>query len=162
MKPILFGSIFGGKPTQAGTNLTQQFTREEDSAAIDALFLENEIGRIVHENADDTGGDEIVALETSDMTTSAGVVLSETGEFLLQETYILEFGNLYIRFYKDNGQITEATKSISAITKANPAVVTATSHGYSDGDHVWINDVVGMTEVNARMEDKSFEIFTVN
>ena len=72
--------------------LTHQFTMEEDSASIDALFLENEIGRIVHENADDTGGDEIVALETSDMTTSAGVVLSETGEFLLQETYILGDG----------------------------------------------------------------------
>lgn len=71
-------------------------------------------------------------------------------EFNIEQSYILEFGNLYIRFYKDNGQITEATKSISAITKANPAVVTATSHGYSNGDHVWINDVVGMTEVNAR------------
>jgi len=71
-------------------------------------------------------------------------------EFNIEQTYILEFGNLYIRFYKDNGQITEATKSISAITKANPAVVTATSHGYSNGDHVWINDVGGMTEVNGR------------
>ena len=71
-------------------------------------------------------------------------------EFNIEQSYILEFGNLYIRFYKDNGQITEATKSISAITKANPAVVTASSHGYSNGDHVWINDVVGMTEVNAR------------
>ena len=73
-----------------------------------------------------------------------------TFEFNIEQTYILEFGNLYIRFYKDNGQITEATKSISAITKANPAVVTATSHGYSNGDHVWINDVGGMTEVNGR------------
>jgi len=72
--------------------LTHQFTMEEDSASIDALFLEDEIGRIVHENANDTDGDEIVALETSDMTTSAGVVLSETGEFLLQETYILGDG----------------------------------------------------------------------
>ena len=71
-------------------------------------------------------------------------------EFNVEQAYIMEFGNQYIRFYKDQGQITEATKSISAITKANPAVVTATSHGYSDGDHVWINDVVGMTEVNGR------------
>ena len=69
-------------------------------------------------------------------------------EFNVTQSYILEFGNLYIRFYKDNGQIVEASKTITAITKANPAVVTATSHGYSDGDHVWINSVVGMTEVN--------------
>ncbi|BAQ86428.1 putative tail tubular protein B [uncultured Mediterranean phage uvMED] len=71
-------------------------------------------------------------------------------EFNIEQTYILEFGNQYIRFYKDSGQITEATKSISAITKANPAVVTAASHGYSNGDHVWINDVGGMTELNGR------------
>jgi len=71
-------------------------------------------------------------------------------EFNVTQSYILEFGNLYIRFYKDNGQIVEASKTITAITKANPAVVTATSHGYSDGDHVWINSVVGMTEVNSR------------
>ena len=71
-------------------------------------------------------------------------------EFNIEQAYILEFGNLYIRFYKDNGQITEATKTITAITKANPAVVTATSHGYSNGDHIWINDVGGMTEVNGR------------
>ena len=71
-------------------------------------------------------------------------------EFNVTQSYVLEFGNLYIRFYKDNGQIVEADKTISAITKANPAVVTATSHGYADGDHVWINNVVGMTEVNGR------------
>jgi hypothetical protein len=71
-------------------------------------------------------------------------------EFNIEQTYILEFGNQYIRFYKDSGQITEATKSITGITKANPAVVTAASHGYSNGDHVWINDVGGMTELNGR------------
>jgi len=71
-------------------------------------------------------------------------------EFNVTQSYVLEFGNLYIRFYKDNGQIVEADKTITAITKANPAVVTATSHGYSNGDHVWINTVAGMTEVNGR------------
>ena len=71
-------------------------------------------------------------------------------EFNITQSYCIEVGDQYMRFFKDRGQIVEATKSISAITKANPAVVTATSHGYSDGDHVWINDVVGMTEVNGR------------
>ena len=70
--------------------------------------------------------------------------------FSTEQTYILEFGNLYIRFFKDDGQITEGNKVISAITKANPAVVTATSHGYSDGDFVNISGVVGMTEVNGK------------
>lgn len=40
------------------------------------------------------------------------------------------------------------TDPITAITKANPAVVTETGHGRADGDVVTINGVVGMTEVN--------------
>ena len=46
-------------------------------------------------------------------------------------------------------------KVISAITKANPAVVTANSHGYSNGDRIIISEVEGMTEVNG-------ETFTVS
>ena len=38
--------------------------------------------------------------------------------------------------------------TISAITKANPGVVTANSHGFANGDFVKISSVVGMTEVN--------------
>jgi len=69
-------------------------------------------------------------------------------EFSDEQAYVLEFGANYIRFFKDGGILTEATKTISAITKANPAVVTATSHGFSNGDRVFISGVVGMTEVN--------------
>jgi hypothetical protein len=45
-------------------------------------------------------------------------------EFSTEQTYILEFGNEYIRFYKDSGAILEANKTITGITKANPGVVT--------------------------------------
>jgi hypothetical protein len=39
--------------------------------------------------------------------------------------------------------------AISGISKANPCVVTTvTHHGFTDGDYVDIDDVVGMTEVN--------------
>ena len=65
-------------------------------------------------------------------------------------TYILEFGNLYFRVFRDGGIVTEATKTITGITQANPAVVTANSHGYSNDEHVIINSVVGMTEVNGK------------
>ena len=71
-------------------------------------------------------------------------------EFNITQSYILELGHQYIRFYKDNGQITNASKTITGITQANPAVVTVSSHGYSNGDDVWINSVVGMTQVNGR------------
>ena len=41
-------------------------------------------------------------------------------------------------------------KVITNITKANPAVVTCPSHGFSDGDVVWLEDVQGMQQVNNR------------
>jgi hypothetical protein len=71
-------------------------------------------------------------------------------EFSTTQTYMLEFGNGYIRFFKDKGQILEGDITISGITKANPGVVTATAHGYSDGDYVVISSVVGMTQVNGK------------
>ncbi len=86
----------------------------------------------------------------SEIKDSSAVTRLIPFEFSTTQTYMLEFGNLYIRFYKDNGIITETGKTISAITKANPGVVTATSHGYSNGDYVIISGVVGMTELNGR------------
>ena len=70
--------------------------------------------------------------------------------FNTEQAYCLEAGNQYFRFFKDQGSILEANKTISAITKANPGVVTATSHGFSDNDVVFISSVVGMTEVNGK------------
>tara|TARA_R100001198_G_scaffold61257_1_gene35565 strand:- start:379 stop:2766 length:2388 start_codon:yes stop_codon:yes gene_type:complete len=71
-------------------------------------------------------------------------------EFSDTQAYVLEFGANYIRFFKDGDILTEATKTITAITKANPAVVTSNGHGFSDGDRVFIKDVVGMVELNNR------------
>jgi len=71
-------------------------------------------------------------------------------EFSTTQTYILEFGDLYIRFYKDSGAILEANKTITGITQANPGVVTSASHGFSNGDTVVISGVVGMTQVNGK------------
>jgi len=71
-------------------------------------------------------------------------------QFSDEQAYVLEFGANYIRFFKDEGILTEATKTISAATQANPVVVTATGHGYSNGDRVFIKDVAGMVELNNR------------
>ena len=45
-------------------------------------------------------------------------------EFSTTQTYILEFGNQYIRYYKDGGAVLEDSKTITGITRANPGVVT--------------------------------------
>lgn len=62
-----------------------QFTLETNTATVNAVQLEPNIGRIIHE----TESDELVAHEDSDMTTSAGSLISETGEYLIQESYIV-------------------------------------------------------------------------
>ena len=69
-------------------------------------------------------------------------------EYSDEQAYVMEFGVNYIRFFKDGGILTEATTNITAITKANPAVVTASAHGLSNGDRVFISGVGGMVELN--------------
>ena len=66
-------------------------------------------------------------------------------EFSTTQTYMLEFSNLKMRVYKDSGAVLEGDKTISAITKANPAVVTSTSHGYENGNEVQLETAKGMS-----------------
>ena len=61
------------------------------------------------------------------------------------------------------------TKSISGITRANPAVVTTTlAHGYGEDDLIYITGVSGMTEVNGlrfairNVTSTTFELFGIN
>lgn len=70
--------------------------------------------------------------------------------FSTVQAYILEFGDQYIRFWKDYGVITSSTKTITGVTQANPATVTAAAHGFSNGDRVIIAGVSGMTQLNNR------------
>jgi len=67
-----------------------------------------------------------------------------------EQAYVLEFGDNYIRVYRNQFQVTYAAAPITSISNANPAVVTRNSHGLSNGDQVIIDGVVGMTEVNGR------------
>jgi hypothetical protein len=71
-------------------------------------------------------------------------------EFSITQAYAIEFGNLSIRFYRDNGQIVETALNITGITQANPAVVTSVAHGLSNGQEVFITAVGGMTQLNGR------------
>jgi len=64
------------------------------------------------------------------------------------DTYILEFGNLYMRVIRNDGQVLETSKTVSGATQTDPVVITATGHGYSNGDNVFISGVQGMTELN--------------
>lgn len=79
-----------------------------------------------------------------------GAVALVPFQFSTEQSYILLFGNNYVWFFKDQGIITHTAVNITGITRANPAVVTANAHGFSNGDKVLIQSVAGMTEVNNR------------
>lgn len=71
-------------------------------------------------------------------------------EFSTTQAYIIELGNLYARFYRNNAAIVETPLTITGITQANPGVVTYTGTDPSNGDEVEIAGVSGMTQVNGR------------
>ena len=73
-------------------------------------------------------------------------------EFKTADTYALEFGNQYMRVFRNGLQVlVDSEKNVSAITKADPGVFTSSSHGLSNGDEVYLyNTGGGMTELVAR------------
>jgi hypothetical protein len=91
-------------------------------------------------------GSEYVA-EVKDSTKAVKLIPFEFNQDI---SLLLEFGDTYMRVYTSTGQVREADKAISGITQANPAVVTTATHGYENGDQVYLTEIVGMTELNGR------------
>ena len=91
-----------------------QFTLESNTATVNAVQLEENIGRIIHENETD----ELVAYEDSDMTTSAGSLLSETGEYIIQESYII--GDMSSDKTSQNELFDSVDDSVLDFSESNP------------------------------------------
>jgi hypothetical protein len=82
------------------------------------------------------------------------------------QTYVLEFGDRYIRFIQDSGYILEASKVVSGVTNGNPALFSSTAHGFSVGDWVYLSSFnAHMTYLNGKtciISSASANGFTVN
>ncbi len=69
-------------------------------------------------------------------------------------------------FFVDSGLTLDTPLTISGATQADPCVITATGHGFSDGAEVRITDVEGMTELNkiayfiGEAQTNDFELFS--
>jgi hypothetical protein len=88
------------------------------------------------------------AAEVKDSTKATRVVRFE---FSTTQAYIIEFGDQYMRFYRNNGPVLETAQNITGITQANPAVLTYSgADNYANGDDVEISGIVGMTQLNGR------------
>jgi hypothetical protein len=78
-----------------------------------------------------------------------------------------EFDDDWDAIRVDSSLTLDVPITITGATKAEPVVVTAASHGFSNGDQVKIDNVVGMTELNglyflvANKTDDTFELQTL-
>ncbi len=55
------------------------------------------------------------------------------------QSYILEFGNLHVRFYRTDAVLTEDVATISSVdTTTNTLTLSTSSHGLSTGDDVYL------------------------
>jgi len=66
--------------------------------------------------------------------------------FNTEQTYMLAFEHMKVRVIKDGGFVLKQA-TITGVTQANPAVVTA-ANTFANGEQVTITNVVGMTELN--------------
>lgn len=71
-------------------------------------------------------------------------------QFSDSQDYLMEFTAGYIRFFTNNGIVVLPAKTITAITKASPGVLTSASHSFANGDEVIISGINGMIELNGR------------
>jgi len=71
-------------------------------------------------------------------------------EFKTSDKYMLEVGDQYMRFIRNDAHVTDLTEAITGATAANPVVLTITGTTLANGDEVAIDGVVGMTELNGR------------
>lgn len=70
-------------------------------------------------------------------------------QFSTIQTYVLQFGDHFMRVIANGAQVLEAAKTITSITKANPGVVTLAGHGFSDGNEVYFL-TQGMTQLSGK------------
>lgn len=87
--------------------------------------------------------------------------------FSEDDAYVLVFGGLNMRVIRDGAMVTETAQNITAISVASWAVVTATAHGYSDNDEIYITTTPtgGMYQINAmrfRISASTADTFKLN
>lgn len=81
--------------------------------------------------------------------------------FSTDQTYQLEFGDQYMRVIKQGEYVTLAAQNITAITNANPCVVTYSgSDTYSNGDVIYVSGIVGA--IGTYLNGRDFKVSSVN
>lgn len=71
-------------------------------------------------------------------------------QFNMEQSYVIAFENLAIEFLAQGGMVLEDDLKITGITKEVNAKITAAYHGYGAGTQLYLDGIVGMTELNKR------------
>ncbi|OZI23750.1 hypothetical protein CAL26_09985 [Bordetella genomosp. 9] len=117
-----------------------------------------------HGPAQNRPGTEFVA-ETKDSSKRSRLLRFA---FNTEQTFAMEFGDQYVRFHTQGSTLLEAPKTITNVSNALPAVVTAPAHGYSQGDTVYITGIAGQVALNGRkffignVTSNTFSLFQLN
>lgn len=70
--------------------------------------------------------------------TNGAILIPFQASFLV--SYILEFGNGYVRFFNNGSPILESATNLTAAAAGPPETFTDTGHGYSNGDWLFIQN----------------------
>jgi hypothetical protein len=103
--------------------------------------------------AGDLDGSVHVVVDNCRFEICDGWGIDAAAGFGLNEISNLEISNTII----PSCGLNEA-KTVTAITRANPAVVSCTAHGYANGDMVYLCGVTGMTQVDSMAASLAYTV----
>src|SRR4051794_2128897 len=70
-------------------------------------------------------------------------------QYSTEQAYCLEFGDRYVRFYRNDGPLLKAALTTTGATQGNPVVLTTgTAQAWSGDDDIEVSGVLGMTQLN--------------
>lgn len=79
------------------------------------------------------------------------------------QTYILEFGDQYMRVIRNGALVTEFSNTITSITNASPAVVTyATTNHPANGDEIVFSGIIASNPMAMYLNGRNFIVSNVN
>lgn len=79
-------------------------------------------------------------------------------QFSVNQGYVIEAGDEYFRFIFDGAYITETAKNVTAITNADPGVFSVATHGYSNGDWVYL---AGLSDTMPQISGQVFKVVSL-
>lgn len=81
--------------------------------------------------------------------------------FNSDQTYVLEFGDQYMRVIRNGSHVYQTSQAITAITNANPCVVTyGGADNYANGDEIYISGIVGA--IGTYLNGRNFKVANLN